>query len=197
MESNVIFVSEEYRALNAQLHKHSTRRRKEFGADGRKWVNMLLPILHQFKVRSLLDYGCGKETLWKTLRNSYGEWGQLPNYVGYDPCVKGKEELPKGQFDMVVCTDVLEHVEPEYLNNVLAHICVLTGKVIFFNIALLPAITLLPDGSNAHQIVESSDWWGRKLLGFFPYGLWRWKEIENDRPYKRLHLMMERIVCTQ
>jgi hypothetical protein len=188
------FVSEKYRKLNAQLHKHSTRRRKAFGADGSKWIKILLPILPTFQVKSLLDYGCGKETFWKSLRDTYGEWGELPCYVGYDPCIPGKDTPPTEEFDMVLCTDVLEHVEPEYIDNVLKHISRLVRKVIFFNIALLPAITLLPDGSNAHKIVHSSKWWEEKLLGFFPYDCWQWEEVPNDKPYKRYQLLLWREV---
>ena len=194
MELNEKFVSEEYRALNAQLHKHSTRRRKMFGADGYKWIEIIQPILCQFQVTSLLDYGCGQEKLWKGLRDSNGEWGEEISYVGYDPCIEGKDKPPQGPFDLVVCTDVLEHVEPEYLDNVLQHINELTGKVVFFNIALLEAITLLPDGRNAHQIVESAGWWKTKLRYFFPYYCWGWKEIENLKPYKRLHLVLGRMI---
>jgi len=191
-EFSVKLFSKKYQALNAQLHRNGIKNRpkKKFGADGHKWVEILQPILYRLQIKSLLDYGCGKETFWKALKDSYGEWGELPEYVGYDPCVKEREAIPKGQFDLVVCTDVLEHVEPEYLDNVLAHIQGFVRKVAFFNIALLEARTILPDGRNAHRIVEDADWWRRKLLDFFPFQYWRWQEINNSKPYKRLHLLM-------
>jgi hypothetical protein len=184
--------SEEYRRLNFKLHTKG-----RFGRDGQKWRKWLLPIIHEFGIKTLLDYGCGQGTLWKGLVDSYGEWKEPPLYTGYDPCVKGREALPLGVFDLVVCTDVLEHIEPEYLDNVLHHINMLTGRVLFLNIALLEAKTLLPDGRNAHRIVESSKWWREKLSYFFPTSDWIWKEAHNDKPHKRLSLVLWRGTCSQ
>ena len=36
----------------------------------------------------------------------------------YDPAIPGKDSLPEPA-DIVVCSDVLEHIEPNYLLNVL------------------------------------------------------------------------------
>jgi hypothetical protein len=68
---------------------------------------------------------------------------------------------------MVVCTDVLEHVEPEYLDNVLADIAGLTKQYAYFNISLMEAMKTLPDGRNAHLIVQPWQWWAEKLREYF------------------------------
>jgi hypothetical protein len=64
---------------------------------------------------------------------------------------------------MVVCTDVLEHIEPEHLDAVLRHVCSLAKKAVFLQIATRPAKKCLPDGRNAHLTVQSAEWWLAKI----------------------------------
>jgi 2-polyprenyl-3-methyl-5-hydroxy-6-metoxy-1,4-benzoquinol methylase len=77
--------------------------------------------------------------------------------------VPGRDVLPKPS-DVVVCTDVLEHIEPEKLDAVLDHILRLTGYFAHLVISTRPANAVLPDGRNAHLIVETPDWWLEKIL---------------------------------
>jgi hypothetical protein len=65
---------------------------------------------------------------------------------------------------MVACIDVLEHIEPECLDNVLDHIASLTEAVAFLSIHTGPALKKLPDGRNAHLIQEPAEWWLPKLM---------------------------------
>jgi len=62
---------------------------------------------------------------------------------------------------------VLEHVEPDLLDNVLAHISSLTRHYAFLNIATVAALKTLPDGRNAHLIVEPPEWWRARLERHF------------------------------
>jgi hypothetical protein len=68
---------------------------------------------------------------------------------------------------MVICTDVLEHVEPSYLDEVLRNIADKTNKLAYFVICCRPAGQNLPDGRNAHLIVQPHEWWEKKLLEYF------------------------------
>lgn len=70
--------------------------------------------------------------------------------------------------DLVVCTYVLEHVEPEKVPTVLDHIYRLTGKVAYFCISKREAREILPDGRNAHLSIHDSAWWfdSLKCAGF-------------------------------
>jgi hypothetical protein len=84
----------------------------------------------------------------------------------YDPAVEGIDEEPDPA-DLVVCTDVLEHIEPDCLDDVLADISRCTLKVAMLTVCTVPAAKHLPDGRNAHLIVENSRWWMRKLFHHF------------------------------
>lgn len=68
---------------------------------------------------------------------------------------------------MVVCTDVLEHIEPEYLEAVLDDIQRLSKKAAVVVVATREAMKSLPDGRNTHLIVEPYTWWLPKLTDRF------------------------------
>ena len=67
--------------------------------------------------------------------------------------------------DVVINTDVMEHIPAEDINEVLGHIKSLSNNV-FFNISTRPANQKLPNGENAHCTVWSDEKWLRKK--FFP-----------------------------
>lgn len=84
-------------------------------------------------------------------------------YQAYDPGVPrfSKEPLPA---QMVACIDVLEHIEPEYLDRVLDHLSALTEGVVFLSIDTGPAQKVLSDGRNAHLIQQPMSWWLPKVF---------------------------------
>lgn len=61
--------------------------------------------------------------------------------------------------NLVCCIDVLEHIEPPYLKNVLENLAKITINISFFTIHTGSAIKLLPDGRNTHLIQEPTSWW--------------------------------------
>ena len=117
----------------------------------------LLALWDSNKQGTILDYGCGKGWLAANFVQPVHE---------YDPGIPGKDSPPEPA-DLVVCLDVLEHIEPEYLTAVLDDLQRVIKKRGFFTVACNPAIAILPDGRNAHLIVENSDWWLKKLLERF------------------------------
>lgn len=147
-------ITDEYRELNRQLHED----RDDYGRSGEHYAEMVLQIATAIKAGTILDYGCGKQTLANKLPHA--------PIIGYDPCIFGLDE-PPAPADMVVCTDVLEHIEPALLDNVLDDLRALTKKVIFLTVATRPAKKTLADGRNAHLIVKPYDWWLPKLIERF------------------------------
>lgn len=180
MEQCTTLISDEYRKLNRKLHQAP----RGFGASGHRWTRPVACAIRQHHVRSLLDYGCGQSTFWSAFRVDYPRLAADIDYSEYDPAVVGKQELPNGRYDMVTCTDVLEHVEPDLLHNVIAHVFSLAKLLVFFNIAICPANKILPDGRNAHLIVKSGEWWSRRICDMISNG-WsvectktnRWKDV--------------------
>ena len=143
-----------YAALLRDLHAQP----RGFGASGRKHADRVLAYATDSGSLSILDYGCGQGTLGAALRER--GWSDVREY---DPAVAGKEALPEPAC-MTVCTDVLEHVEPEHIDAVLAHLRSVTLRVAFVNVCVQPAHKVLADGRNAHLIVEGPAWWMDRII---------------------------------
>ncbi|KKN32980.1 hypothetical protein LCGC14_0808520 [marine sediment metagenome] len=121
-------------------------------------------------IKTVLDYGCGQGTLGDFIRENAP--GRV-KWFEYDPGIPGKDVKPEGQFDLVLTTDVLEHVEPHLLDETIAELASLTRLVMYNNIPNTPAgsdfITGPYVGQNLHLIVESPEWWHEKINGIvFP-----------------------------
>ena len=149
-------ISAEYRALNRQLHDDNLF----YGVGGAKHKELVLKIADQMKTTSILDYGCGKGRLAEEL--PFPIWQ-------YDPCIPGKDEAPRPA-DIVVCTDVLEHIEPDKILPVLADLRRVVKKVGLFVIHMGAAQKTLPDGRNTHLIQQGKQWWANRLKAYFTVG---------------------------
>ena len=142
--------SRRYRDLLKQKHTET-----KWGNSGKSHADEIVTFASAIGAQSVLDYGCGRGTLKTALEGTL-------RVQEYDPGIPGKDGFPK-PCDMVVATDVLEHVEPDLLDSVLKHIFLLAGKGIFLVIAKGPAKAILPDGRNAHLIQKDTGWWLDKL----------------------------------
>jgi len=127
---------------------------------GSKTLKSVRPFLEKYQPTSVLDFGCGHGALMASIQETY------PNMrvEGYDPGNPDHNRIPKRSFDAVVSADVFEHIEPNHLAETLRMI---SDKIIvagWFRIACYLAKKHLPDGRNAHLIVESPAWWREQLL---------------------------------
>ena len=147
-----MLISETYKALNRQLHSEG-----RYGVSGSKWAEHVRKLSQSMATRDILDYGCGTRTLEQSLG--------FPIH-NYDPCIQGLDSVPNPA-QIVICTDVLEHIEPDCVDAVLDDLQRCVVGVGFFVIASGPAIKTLPDGRNAHLIQEGPRWWLPKLCQRF------------------------------
>jgi hypothetical protein len=154
-------ISPAYAEQNRQLHEQ----RPDYGTSGAKWAAYVETLMREDGHLTVLDFGCGKSTL----ANALAKIG-IP-CSEYDPAIPGKD-LPPQPADLVVAGDVLEHIEPECLDAVLAELARLAKRKIFFVIAIAPSSKMLPDGCNAHLIVQPPAWWKAKLAGHFIITHW-------------------------
>lgn len=146
-------ITEEYRELQEKFHKDCP----EYGTSGQKYIDIVLGFAEKLKTRDILDFGCGKQTLQKGI-----PWP----IKQYDPCIPEFSAAPEPAA-LVVCTDVLEHIEEECLADVLLHLWDCTKTLLFVQIATGPAKKFLPDGRNAHLIQQDANWWLNRMLPIF------------------------------
>lgn len=154
-----MLITPTYAALNADLHISNPG----YGASSGKWYSDVVRVIQETGAKSVLDYGCGKGHLFKMLQNHLSGISAM----GYDPAIQKFSTLPEPA-DLVVCTDVLEHVEPEHLDAVLQHLRGLSKKAFCCYVATRVGNKKLGDGRNAHLIVQEDAWWENKLRAVFP-----------------------------
>jgi hypothetical protein len=145
-------ISPEYKRQNQSMHKE----REGYGVMAQAHVREL-QILTRVVSRDVLDYGAGKRLLEKGLgfpiRN-------------YDPGILGMDSPPEPS-DVVACIDVLEHIEPDLIDNVIDDLARVTRRIGYFEISTVPAMKNLPDGRNAHLIIQPPEWWEEQLARRF------------------------------
>ncbi|MFI4950524.1 MAG: hypothetical protein ACHP7A_05760 [Caulobacterales bacterium] len=149
-------ISEEYRRLQQELHLNPN-----YGVASIQFAPIVKQLVEQTGAKSLSDYGAGKRHLDRTLR----ELGVTIDYRPYDPAFP--EYGTPQSADLVCCIDVLEHIEPDYLDNVLDELRAITVTYGVFSLHTGPAQKHLADGRNAHLIQQPSSWWLPRLCRNF------------------------------
>jgi len=135
---------------------------QEYGIEGYKWAVEVDKHLSRADAKYVLDYGSGKGTLSDALR----DLGYIVSE--FEPGIPGKDVPTEEDFDAVVTTDVLEHVEPDYIDDVMQYISD-RADTVFAVIATRKAVQVLPDGLNAHPLVRDATWWALKFQDYFTH----------------------------
>lgn len=143
-----MLITSEYLQMQKELHGIAS-----YGTSGHASAE----LVKSFGDNDILDYGCGKRTLEKALG--------FP-ITNYDPAIEGLENN-NTPHNIVFCGDVLEHIEPELLDDVLKDIKRCTLKTAILIACTVPAKKVLPDGRNAHLIVKDGLWWHTKISEHF------------------------------
>jgi hypothetical protein len=153
--STPVTITSGHTEAHKALHKDLS-----YGLDGRKHKAVVEKLSQSMKTPSIMDYGCGKGTLSSSL--PFPVWE-------YDPAIAGKDNVPRPA-DLVICTNVLQMVEPEMLDNVLGDLVRCTRVCLFAVIETGPSDRVLPDGRNLNLIQKDKDWWHKKLDEYFNIG---------------------------
>lgn len=151
-------ISDTYRDMQRSLHQNPN-----YGVASVEYAPLVAEVMGKLQVFDLLDYGAGKGRLGLELRRLMPF---PPAILHYDPAIPEWSGEPSPR-DLVTCIDVLEHIEPDLLDNVLDHLAALTQRFGFFTIHCGPAVKVLPDGRNAHLIQQDERWWLPRLLQRF------------------------------
>ena len=147
-------INQQYQDQLSQLHQDG-----KFD-NGYKSYHIVKDFLEQYQPSSLLDFGCGQGGLIRSIQE------QHPDIFceGYDPGNHQFRQLPERRYDAVISTDAIEHIEPAYLDETLRVIDSKIERCGCFRIACYPSKKNLPDGRNAHLIVQLPEWWRAKIL---------------------------------
>lgn len=135
--------------------------KKNYGKTSIKLYDMLKKIINDLNISSVLDYGCGKSKLLDLIKKN-----SKIKIFKYDPAIKKYSTLTKNKTDLVICSDVLQHVPLYDLDRVLKEIKS-KGIYILFYIKCTNHKTKLPNGTYANCTVYDKKWWLEKLSTYF------------------------------
>jgi len=121
-----------------------------------RWQPLIEEIANRNSVETILDYGCGGFPRLQRHMEGFA-------VTSYDPALPGFNYLPLNTFDFVVCIDVLEHVEPETLDDVIDYLQGRADKVLLISVSTSPSTKTLPDGSPWHCNVHDRAYWDARF----------------------------------
>lgn len=144
---NKQYIASEYYRLHA-ANKFS-------GACLKQHLPEIKELIKQYDCETILDYGCGKAMHHKKAK--------LGNTTLYDPYYAPYNKKPNDTFDMVICTDVMEHIPQDEVGKILAELMNYTDKVLFLAICTKPARKKFLNGENVHLTIKPKEWWEEML----------------------------------
>jgi hypothetical protein len=128
----------------------------------RAYVPQITELVMASGAKTLLDFGCGAGKQY-TEECYHVFWNIMPTL--YDPAVPAYSKRPKGTFDGIISTDVMEHIPEDELDDVIADLVGYARLWCFVSVCCRPAKANknLPDGRNAHVTIKPPEWWREKL----------------------------------
>jgi hypothetical protein len=98
------------------------------GSNGRIRIK---DLVDNYNISSILDYGCGYSN---SVQNSFNLFN-ITNVelAKYDPFVPEYSSHPNTTFDLVICHNVLQWVEREFMNDVVQDIANTSNKLVLIN----------------------------------------------------------------
>ncbi len=139
----------------------NTHAERVYGTSSVKYLRFLRPEIKLLHPHSIIDYGCGQSRFLDEL-----DLGYPFKKLRFDPAIPDFAEPPREQADLLVSIDVLEHIEEDDLDEVIADMRRACRNAIII-IDTKPAKHRLPDGRNAHVTLRAEHWWRQKLSKHF------------------------------
>lgn len=143
-----------------EQYKHLHQSGK-YGQSARSAAASIKLCVEELAPKSILEYGCGQSELHRAFASDSLVFDR------YDPAIPALSTIPHPSYDLVINTDVLEHIPEEDIDSVLNHFRTLSPHI-FLRICTRPARTILPNGENAHRTVWSKDKWLAKIHTLYP-----------------------------
>ncbi|KKK87504.1 hypothetical protein LCGC14_2752570, partial [marine sediment metagenome] len=133
-------ISDDYIDQLTQFHGSRT---KDWGATGQRNFGQEVKqyLINRPKYETVLDFGAGQGTLGKFVLDNIERRARAPEieWTNYDPGVLKYRKLPSERFDLIVSSDVLEHVEPEMIDQTCEWLRDHAAKALYLHIACDPA----------------------------------------------------------
>ena len=169
-------ISEEYRRMQEELHRNP-----DYGVASIQYAPLVASVLKSHGATEFLDYGAGKGRLAFAVEEILDVALTVHHY---EPAIREWASPPQ-PCQFVTCIDVLEHIEPALVDNVLDDLKRVTAGRGLFTVHTAPAGKVLADGRNAHLIQEPPAWW-------LPRFIERFDLVEYKRMPMGFYVIVER-----
>ena len=116
-----MLISEEHRSAETRRHISDP----EYGGEAIAWAQQISTIINAIQCDTALDYGAGKGELHRHLELDHRVAVHL-----YDPAIPAISHAPEPQ-EIVLCINVLDHVEEASIDAVLDDLKRCTQRTIF------------------------------------------------------------------
>lgn len=140
-------------------------------------------LIKDIDAKTVLDYGCGRAEAYRSPHKIHHQWGLKRSQVTlYDPAFHHAPP-PVGQFDLVVCSDVLEHIPEEEVDAFIARIFGHARKAVWASVCCRPAKKVFPGTeTNLHVTIKPYEWWSAKFdaaMSNIPDRVLEWHLVET------------------
>ena len=127
---------------------------------------------------TILDFGCGGSVHWhmdvpirgKRTQSATEYFGKkLRGFYRYDPAHPLYDIKPTGKYDIIMCTEVLEHIPMDEMHDILTEIAsyLVDDGVVILTIPKGLSSNAFPDGENTHCTLMSTKEWHDLLDKYF------------------------------
>lgn len=122
-------------------------------------------LARQVDARSLLDWGAGRGDAYSSPHKLHHQLGISRKDVWlYDPSFAKHDRKPTGKYDLVLCSDVLEHVPEPDVDAFVATLFSHAKKAVWASVCTRPAKKFFSDGvTNLHCTLREFSWWREKM----------------------------------
>jgi hypothetical protein len=118
-------------------------------------------LVKQHDAHSILDYGSGRGDAYVSPHQIHLNWGiKRAQITLYDPAFRRYAKKPGRVYDAVLCSDVLEHVPEEGVDELMRDLIEHSAKFVWASVCCRPARKSFPGTDiNLHVTVKPFDWW--------------------------------------
>lgn len=125
-------------------------------------------FIREMDARDLLDYGSGAGDAYRSPHKVHHTWGvKRPNVCLYDPSFEQYAKKPDRRFDVVICSDVLEHIPEEDVPRFIGGLFNHAKRGVWASVCTRPAKKFFPNtgspGVNLHVTVKPYEWWEQQF----------------------------------
>jgi ubiquinone/menaquinone biosynthesis C-methylase UbiE len=145
------------------------------GSPGMAYISY---AIHSIPFTTVLDVGCGtgytilsfmlhKKQVWGVESCDYLLDTTLHTYFKMGMIKKGRiQEIPhpENSFDLIYCTDVLEHIPEEDVEKSISELVRVSKRYIFLTICTMES-QMFPE-LKLHETVKPAEWWMEKIMKF-------------------------------